>query len=100
MLSASVGESETLGALVSPLGLLAAALGLIGFGLAYVWRQRIGAEAGLPPTGLSWVDATAAGSRALAGQVASINSGRLGAYVLTSVVGVAVILLLAKTVMP
>jgi NADH-quinone oxidoreductase subunit L len=95
-----LGEVETLHALISPVGLLAALLGLAGFGLAYLWRQRAGAAARLPAGGFGWVEATAAANQGLANQVAGLNSGRLGAYILSSVLGVALILLLARTVMP
>ena len=100
LLRPSIGELETLHGLISPLGLVAALLGLAGFGAAYLWRQRAGAEAQLPAGGLGWVEGTATGSQALAGQVAAINSGRLGAYILASVLGLAAILLLTRTVMP
>jgi hypothetical protein len=36
----------------------------------------------------------------MAGQVAGLHSGRLGAYVLTSIVGVAAILLVARALAP
>jgi NADH:ubiquinone oxidoreductase subunit 5 (subunit L)/multisubunit Na+/H+ antiporter MnhA subunit len=96
LLQPSLSTGQEAVGLVSPLGLLAGALGLAGFGAAYWWRQQAGAGARLPETGLRWVDPTATGGQHLAAQVAAIHSGRLGAYVLTSVVGLALILLLAK----
>jgi NADH:ubiquinone oxidoreductase subunit 5 (subunit L)/multisubunit Na+/H+ antiporter MnhA subunit len=96
LLQPSLSTGQEAVGLVSPLGLLAGALGLAGFGAAYWWRQQAGAGARLPETSLRWVDPTATGGQHLAAQVAAIHSGRLGAYVLTSVVGLALILLLAK----
>ena len=100
LLGPVVGPPESAVGLITPIGLVAGLLGLAGFGVAYWWSQRAGAGARLPETGLRWVDATATASYDLADQVAAIHSGRLGAYVLTSVVGLAVVLLLAKTLVP
>jgi hypothetical protein len=79
---------------------VAAVLGLAGFYVAYLWSRRDGAEARLPAFGLGWVEATAAAGRGLATEVATLHNGRLGTYVLTSVVGVALVLLLARTLVP
>jgi NADH-quinone oxidoreductase subunit L len=97
LLGGSVGEAEPVH-LISPVGLLAALLGLAGFGAAYLWRKRAGAAARLPAGGLPWVAATARASQVLALEVAAVNSGRLGAYVFTSVVGLAIVLLLTRSV--
>jgi NADH-quinone oxidoreductase subunit L len=97
LLEPAVGEGEPVH-LISTIGLLAAALGLLGFGAAFLWCRRAGAAARLSIGGLPWVAATARASEALAAEVAAVNSGRLGAYVFTSVLGLAIVLLLAKTV--
>ena len=73
---------------------------LAGFGAAYLWQQRQGVGARLAVPVLNWVDSTARLSRSMAGQVAGLHSGRLGAYVLTSIVGVAAILLVARALAP
>jgi NADH-quinone oxidoreductase subunit L len=86
--------------LISPLGIVAGLLGLAGFGAAYLWQQRQGVGARLAVPVLNWVDSTARLSRSMAGQVAGLHSGRLGAYVLTSIVGVAAILLVARALAP
>jgi NADH-quinone oxidoreductase subunit L len=99
LLSSSLGHAEGI-LLASPLGLLAGALGLAGFGAAYLWRQRAGADARLPAARLDWVEASAALGRALAAEVTASHSGRLGTYVLTSIVGTAAVLLLARTLTP
>ena len=99
LLESAVGHVEGAHTLISPIGLLAGALGLAGFGVAYLWRQRSGEVAPvLRLGGLPWVDATARASRGLADGVAALHTGRLSTYLLTSVVGLAVILLLARTV--
>jgi NADH-quinone oxidoreductase subunit L len=95
LLQPTLGQAEAVH-LLSPVGLIAGVLGLAGFAAAAWWRQRAGAAAQLPESGLRWVDPTAARGQRLASQVAAIHSGRLGAYVATSVVGLALILLLAK----
>lgn len=98
LLGPVLGEVER-ASLVSPIGLAAAALGLAGFGAAYLWRQRSPTEVPiLRLGGLPWVEATAGASRGLAEGVAALHTGRLSSYLLTSVVGLAVILLLARTV--
>ena len=84
-------------ALISPVGLLAAVLGLVGFFGAKLWRERAGADARLAPLRLGWVGATAALGRGLAGEIAAVNSGRLSRLALTAALGVAVILLLARS---
>jgi NADH-quinone oxidoreductase subunit L len=99
LLAPVVGHAEPVH-LISPVGLAAAALGLAGFGVAYFWSQRAGARARLPITGLPWVKTTADAGQELATQVAALNTGRLSVYVLTSIVGLAVVLLLARTLVP
>jgi NADH-quinone oxidoreductase subunit L len=96
-LHASVGEAEPV-QLISPVGLLAAILGLAGFGVASLWRKRTSGAARLPAGGVPWVAVTARASEALALEVAAVNSGRLGAYVFMSVVGLAILLLLSRSV--
>jgi NADH-quinone oxidoreductase subunit L len=110
VLGDTVGEAEV----VQPslMGLIAGALGLAGFGLAYwnaraKWSERPvparatavadatdaeGVVAAEPPIG--WVEVLANGSYGLARAFAGIQSGHLGRYMLVTVLGIAAILLI------
>jgi NADH-quinone oxidoreductase subunit L len=81
--------------LASPPGLLAAALGLLGFATAWQWTRRAGAGARLPAFGGDWLGAVARGALGSAAVVAGWHDGRLGRYVLTAALGIAVLLYLA-----
>ena len=106
-MSDALGEAEA----VQPslMGLVAGALGLAGFGIAYwqvrsQWAERPvparaaaaehgmeaeGAVAAEPPIG--WVEALADGSYGLARAFANVQSGHLGRYMLVTVLGIAAI---------
>ncbi len=71
-------------------GLLAAALGLIGFLGAGWWQSRRPVRETL--SSRSWVDWTSKTAVELAGAVADVQDGRVGRYVLLMVLGFAVIL--------
>jgi len=110
ILGDTVGEADV----VQPslMGVIAGALGLAGFGLAYwnaraKWSERPvparvaasaratdaeGAAALEPPIG--WVEALANGSYGLARAFANVQSGHLGRYMLVTVLGIAAILLI------
>jgi NADH:ubiquinone oxidoreductase subunit 5 (subunit L)/multisubunit Na+/H+ antiporter MnhA subunit len=105
MLGNTVGHAEALH-FPSVMGLAAGALGLVGFGLAG-WRpspQPVPATAHADGHGehyveplepnVGWSDWAAERSYGLAGAVAGFQSGHLSKYILVSVLGVAVILLL------
>jgi NADH-quinone oxidoreductase subunit L len=105
VLGATVGHAEAVHP-VSLVGSLAALLGLAGFALSG-WRGHeqapapARAAADPPAEGVhpvtsaqgGWVGAVADAGLGLAGRLAGVHSGHLGRYVLASVLGVAVILL-------
>jgi len=80
--------------LVTPLGLAAAALGLLGFGVAGWWMHQTKPGGVLAKPAGGWVGAMAGMGRALAAQVATTHSGQLSRYVIATLVGTALILLL------
>jgi NADH-quinone oxidoreductase subunit L len=108
----TLGEAESVQP--SALGLIAGLFGLVGFGLAGWWwrpqpstvpaqvggvqvglehaRGEEGAAAEEPPIG--WVEALAGLSYGIARLFASVQGGHLGRYMLVTVLGIAVILLL------
>jgi len=81
---------------VSGLGLVAGGLGLGGFLLAGAWVRARGSGARLPTLSLPWVDAAASCANRAATGVARVHSGRLGGYLFTAMVGVAVILIVMR----
>jgi NADH:ubiquinone oxidoreductase subunit 5 (subunit L)/multisubunit Na+/H+ antiporter MnhA subunit len=81
--------------LLSPLGLGAGALGLLGFYAAFLWQRAAAGQARLPALGLDWVPRAAGVGRAMGSAVASLHNGRLGLYMFASVIGVGLILLMA-----
>jgi NADH-quinone oxidoreductase subunit L len=102
-LSPVLGDSEALPALIAPIGLLAFALGAIGFGLAWwYFVARPAAAPGARPTtevaepsylADGWVRAIAQAGYAAAATVSRIQSGALARYALGSMVGLAIIIL-------
>jgi NADH:ubiquinone oxidoreductase subunit 5 (subunit L)/multisubunit Na+/H+ antiporter MnhA subunit len=92
ILGPAVGPAEPL-ALTSGPGLIAAALGVLGFLVAGVWQTRRRTSIAPLPLGYGWVDRAAGASVALAGGFAALQNGRTGRYVLATVVGFAAILI-------
>jgi hypothetical protein len=97
-LSATLGESEVLPGPITLVGVLAFALGAIGFGLAWYFTGRAALqparderESSYRPDG--WVRAIAAAGYAAALGLSRIHSGLLPRYALGSLVGLAVIVL-------
>jgi hypothetical protein len=80
---------------VSMNGLLIGALGMTGFGAAFIWQRATKGHARLASFGIDWVPGAAAASRHLALAFAALHNGRLGLYLFTAVLGVALILLMA-----
>jgi NADH-quinone oxidoreductase subunit L len=80
---------------VSINGLLIGALGMTGFGAAFIWQRATEGRARLASFGIDWVPGAAAASRHLALAFAALHNGRLGLYLFTAVLGVALILLMA-----
>jgi len=81
--------------LLSPLGLGAGALGLLGFVAAFPWQRAAAGQARLPTFGVDWVPRAAGVGRAMGSAVASLHNGRLGLYMFASVLGIGLILLMA-----
>jgi hypothetical protein len=90
---------------ISPLGAAAALLGLAGFALSSRQSRETGPERpGLPQAvepvhatagaASGWVSGVAEAGLSLAGRLAAVHTGQLGRYVLFSVLGIAVILLI------
>jgi NADH-quinone oxidoreductase subunit L len=79
---------------ISPLGLVAGALGLGGFLLAGLWQRRAHGTARLPDLGLDWVPTAANLSAIGTGQIARLHDGRLFAYLFTAVVGIAALIVI------
>lgn len=73
-------------------GLIAAALGIVGFLIAGAWQLRREVAIKPRPEGYGWVDWAAGASVSVANGVASIQNGRAGRYVLALVLGFAAIL--------
>jgi NADH-quinone oxidoreductase subunit L len=97
-LSSTLGESEVLPGPITLVGVLAFALGAIGFGLAWYFTGRAlpghaqdEREPSYRPDG--WVRAIASAGYAAALSLSRIHSGILPRYALGSLVGLAVILL-------
>jgi NADH-quinone oxidoreductase subunit L len=98
-LAAPLGETEALPSPVDPRGLLAFALGAIGFGLAWwYFTQRPQAaevvEAAPAYRAAGWVRAIADAGYALADGLSRVQSGALPRYVLGSFLGLAIIMLI------
>jgi NADH-quinone oxidoreductase subunit L len=101
-LGSVLGDTEALPGLITPIGLLAFALGAIGFGLAwwyFVAREpaaaiaRPSAEVEQPsyrPD--AWVRAIAEAGSAAAGAVSRLQSGEMARYALGSFIGLAIII--------
>jgi NADH-quinone oxidoreductase subunit L len=103
-LAPTLGEIEALPAPIDPRGLLAFALGAVGFGLAW-WYFTRRAEAVAPALGqpaedrqptyraTAWVSVLADMGYAVARSLSRVHSGGLPRYALGSFIGLAVILL-------
>jgi NADH-quinone oxidoreductase subunit L len=81
--------------LISNLGLVAGGLGLAGFLAAGAWQKATAGAARLPSFGLDWVPGAARLCGGIAAGVAGLHNGRLGFYLFTSLIGIAVILFFA-----
>ncbi len=83
---------------ISTTGLVAAALGLIGFGISGWYQTRPTREPVAAPSAVpaaaGWVSAIADGGYALARALANVQSGRLPRYAFGSIVALAAILLI------
>ncbi len=96
LLGQAVGEAEALNPF-NPMGFVAMALGLVGFGVSG-WLQRrparepVDVEAATP-VAAGWVTAVANAGYAAARWFADVQSGRLPRYALGSVAALAIILL-------
>jgi NADH-quinone oxidoreductase subunit L len=100
-LASALGDTEALPAPITPIGLLAFAVGAIGFGLAWWYfvarlpatRARPALEVEQPSYRADgWVRAIADAGYAAAGVVSRLQSGALARYALGSFLGVAIIL--------
>jgi NADH-quinone oxidoreductase subunit L len=86
---------------VSPLGLVGAALGLVGFGIAWWYvRQRRPAPAPAEPvpTADGWVAALADAGYAVAGALARVQSGLLARYAFGSLFALALVVFITAVV--
>jgi NADH-quinone oxidoreductase subunit L len=96
-LSSTLGDTEALPGPITVVGLVAFALGAIGFGLAcwYFTRQPAAAEDEQAPSYRpdAWVRAIAEAGYAAAMSLSRIHSGILPRYALGSLVGLAIIVL-------
>jgi NADH:ubiquinone oxidoreductase subunit 5 (subunit L)/multisubunit Na+/H+ antiporter MnhA subunit len=106
-LAPTLGEIEPLPPLIDPRGLLAFALGAIGFGLAWWYFTRraeaVAAGVGQPvaerePTyrAAGWVSLLADAGYAVARSLSRVHSGGLARYALSSFIGLALILLIRE----
>jgi len=106
-LAAPLGDIEPLPALVDPRGVLAFALGAIGFGLAWwYFTRRAATLAPLPAQAQAerepsyraagWVNVLADAGYAASRSLARAQSGGLPRYALGSFIGLAVILLVRE----
>jgi len=104
LLGDTAGHAEPV-RFISPLGAAAALLGLAGFALsARQSREPARERPGLPEAveqvhatagaASGWVGGVAEAGLGLAGRLAAVHTGQLGRYVLVSVLGIAVILLI------
>jgi NADH-quinone oxidoreductase subunit L len=93
-LASLLGEPAEVHA-VTGMGLFAGGLGLIGFTGAAAWQWVRGGRARLPDLGVDWVPRAAELGNGIAGRIARLNNGRLGTYLLASVIGIAATLLIA-----
>jgi len=97
LLAPVAGEFEP-STLLSPTGLFAGVLGLAGFAVAGLWIARGGsALAGAFLTRRTgWVEVVGSGGLALAQRVAAVQNGYLGLYLLGTLIGIAVIIILGS----
>jgi NADH-quinone oxidoreductase subunit L len=109
MLAAPLGEIEALPPLVDPRGLLAFALGAVGFGLAWWYFTRRAEAVALAarepaeerePTyrAAGWVNLLADAGYAVARSLSRVHSGGLPRYALGSFIGLALVLLLREAI--
>jgi NADH-quinone oxidoreductase subunit L len=101
-LGSVLGDTEALPGLITPIGLLAFALGAIGFGLAWwYFVARVPAAAIARPSAEveqpsyrpdAWVRAIAEAGSAAAGAVSRLQSGEMARYALGSFIGLAIII--------
>lgn len=93
LLAPALGEAPA-SHIISPIGLAAGGLGVIGMLLAGWWRQRARVAPAKQPGRAGWVDVVAAAGYRMAQGVAAVHSGQLARYAFVTFVGVAVILFL------
>jgi NADH-quinone oxidoreductase subunit L len=97
-----VGETEPLPSPLDPRGLLAFALGAAGFAIAwwYAIRRPAAAAAGAPVetsyAAAAWVRAIAEAGYAVSSRLSRVQSGALATYVLSSFIGLGVVLLIRE----
>jgi NADH-quinone oxidoreductase subunit L len=101
-LGSVLGDTEALPGLITPIGLLAFALGAIGFGLAWwYFVARVPAAAIARPSAEveqpsyrpdAWVRAIAEAGSAAAGAGSRLQSGEMARYALGSFIGLAIII--------
>jgi NADH-quinone oxidoreductase subunit L len=108
-LAAPLGEIEALPPPIDPRGLLAFALGAVGFGLAW-WYFTRRASAGAPVLGqlapepeptygaAAWVGVLAEAGYAVARGLSRVHSGGLPRYALGSFIGLALIVLVREAI--
>jgi NADH:ubiquinone oxidoreductase subunit 5 (subunit L)/multisubunit Na+/H+ antiporter MnhA subunit len=92
-LASTVAHSEPVSALSTP-GMIAFGLGVMGFVIAGVMRQRGGpspTSSASEPVGVRWVEPIAAAAESLSRALGTVHSGHLGRYLLASIVGIVVI---------
>jgi NADH-quinone oxidoreductase subunit L len=103
-LAGTLGEVEPLPGPITPIGLLAFALGAIGFALAYWYFTRRPAAAAAPPyeepsyRAAGWVRAIADAGYAVSNGLSRVHSGALATYAFGSFVGLALILLVREAI--
>ncbi|HEU0168232.1 MAG TPA: proton-conducting transporter membrane subunit, partial [Chloroflexota bacterium] len=94
VLSPALGN-VALQSFATPTGLIAAALGLVGFVAAGALQARRSAAIRPLGEGYGWVDTASAASLGLARAFAGIQNGRAGRYAVATVLGFAAILIAA-----
>ena len=92
LLAGSVEHAEPVSA-ISPIGLAAFALGIVGFGAAAFWRGKVASSISTEaePVGVRWVEPIAAAANGISRSLAGVHSGHLGRYLLASLIGIVAI---------